>query len=248
MQIKKLAYNLFHHNPKPMDPEKAYDLWAKEYDSEEDNLVFFFENEILNNLLEKINLNGTMILDYGCGTGRNWERLFLHNPKEIIGCDVSKVMLEQLKKKFPDAQTYYLEKDKLPPISSQSVDVIFSTLVIAQIENLKEIFSHWDKLLKPNGKIIITDLHPKILAAGGKRTFKANGKEYEIKNYEHSLEEIEKICSTLELKILETQERYINENVIDFYKRKNALHIFQRFKGLPLVYGMLIEKALQVRE
>ena len=229
---------------KPLEPRKAYNIWAETYDSENDNLVFKLDEGILISLLEKINLNGKSILDYGCGTGRNWERLLSFHPEKITGCDISPNMLEQLKDKYPEFDAYLIKKNSSLPLKSGSFYFILSTLVIAQVNNLEKIFHEWNRLLKPGGKILLTDLHPAILSAGGKRTFEKDGRIYEVKNYIHSIERIKNFCGNLNMEVSGFEERLISKETKDFYERKNALHIYKRFFGMPLVYGMLIEKRL----
>ncbi len=226
----------------PLDPQKAYDIWSEIYDQNDDNLVFLMENKILDSLFSKISLRNKTILDYGCGTGRNWKRLLSLSPVKLIGCDISAGMLEQLKKKYSGYEIYLLKNNSFIPINNLNIEFIFSTLVAAQIKNLKSLFLEWDRLLKPGGFILITDMHPEALTAGGKRTFEKNGKHYEVKNYIHSIEEIKLIGSSLNYKIIELKEEIINEDSKEFYSRKNALHIYEKFRGMPLVYGILLEK------
>ncbi len=226
----------------PLNSVEAYDLWADIYDNGDENLVFITENEILDVLLEKSRLTGKIILDYGCGTGRNWAKLLKYNPAKIIGCDISPNMLEQLKNKYNGQEIYLLKRNQLPPVNPGSVDVIFSTLVAAQIRNIGRIFRAWNTMLKPGGSILVTDLHPRLLSVGGKRTFEKDGRIYEIKNYVHHLDKIEKICRGLGLEIIEIKESFITKRWKDFYAGKNALEIYERFYGLPLVYGILIGK------
>ncbi len=229
-------------NRKPLEPRKAYDIWSETYDTENDNLVFKLEEEILDSLFKKADLSRKLVLDYGCGTGRNWERLLSFHPEKITGCDISPKMLGRLKVKYPAIDIYVIKKNSSLPLKPNSFDFILSTLVVAQINNLKEVFCEWNRLLKPGGKILITDLHPTVLSAGGKRTFEKDDRTYEVKNYIHPIEEIKKICGNLNIEVTGLEERLISETSIDFYKRKNALHIYKRFSGMPLVYGMLIEK------
>ena len=229
-------------NRKPLEPRKAYDIWSETYDTESDNLVFKLEEEILDSLFKKTDLSGKLVLDYGCGTGRNWERLLSFHPENITGCDISPKMLEQLNSKYPAFDAYLIKKISSLPFKSGSFNFILSTLVIAQVNNLEEVFREWSRILKPGGKILLTDLHPAILSAGGKRTFEKDGRTYEVKNYIHPIEEIKNLCRKLNMDVAGFEERLISENSKGFYGGKNALHIYERFSGMPLVYGMLIEK------
>jgi predicted TPR repeat methyltransferase len=238
MHIKhKLSKTIY----RPLNSTKAYNLWARTYDSDDDNLVFKFDSEILDSFLSDLDLSGKTILDYGCGTGRNWQRLLSHQPKKIIGCDSSLKMLAKLKNKFPDSETHLINGE-IPSFNLEPCDLIISTLVAAQVKDLKKLFAFWFNHLQQDGSLIITDLHPAILSSGGKRTFVVDGKTREVKNYIHTIEDIEKICNSLNLKIVQKIEKNVTEDIKDFYARKNALHIYEKFKGLPLVYGLKIKR------
>jgi len=225
-----------------IEPRKAYDIWADAYDSQDDNLVFIMESEILDTLLDEIDLTEKVILDYGCGTGRNWERILSYNVEKIIGCDISPNMLEKIKNKYQGYETYFIKKHSPLPLEDEAIDIIFSTLVIAQINNINNLFSEWNRLLRPGGLILLTDLHPEILSAGGKRTFEKDGRTYNIKNYIHSIEKIKMICAGFNLEVKDLKERHITAESKAYYEKKNALHIYNKFYGLPLVYGILIRK------
>jgi len=238
--------NVIHHFHKlldvPLMPEDAYNIWANSYDRQDKNLVFKLEKEILDSFFRKLNLEDKIILDYGCGTGRNWERLIPQKPKSLTGCDVSSNMLEKLKQKFPLYETYLIKGASSLSFQESSFDFILSTLVIAQIKNIKKTFSFWNEWLKPGGNIIITDMHPKILQSGGKRTFQDSGKSFEVKNYIHTIDEVMELCRIFKWEVIETEEKLITEEEKDFYAEKKSIHVYEKFYGLPLVYGMLIRK------
>lgn len=227
---------------RPVKASKAYDLWAQNYENEDENLIFELENKILEKLTIDIKINEKVVLDYGCGTGRNWLKIISENPARIIGCDVSAGMLQQLKLKYPQAETYLIKGKNFPQISAASVNIIFSTLVVAHVKNIKRLFEIWNGYLRPDGIIIISDLHPELLREGGKRTFIHENKNLEIKNYVHTIEDLIRICSELNLEVEEISEEFITRELKDYYERNNALHIYDRFRNMPLIYGMRIRK------
>jgi len=242
MKFGKIRYHFSRFLNPPLDPGKGYDLWADIYDSKETNLVFMLEDKILDSLLKETDLSGKVLLDFGCGTGRNWQRLLNKKPREIIGCDISRRMLEQLRVKFPDSKTYRMNRLSELPFRPESFDFIFSTLVVGHIKTLEPVFESWYNWLRPMGSVLVTDLHPQILASGGKRTFQKGKKTYEIQNFVHSLDQLKNLCSRFDFRVIDVNEEYLSEELKEFYESKNALHIYNRFFGLPLVYGMLIRK------
>ena len=227
----------FYHSP-----TEAYNLWADNYDGEHDNLMLTYDKIILKELLSKIELKGKVILDYGCGTGRNWSLLMKNNPEEIIGCDISIKMLEKLTAKYESCKSYLVENNKLPFIHNNGCDIIISTLVAAHIEKLYEMLAEWNRVLKRSGEIIITDFHPTLLAKGGQRTFTHDNKTITIKNYIHPIVKIEKFLSSYGFKTVGRIEKNIDEEMKHFYLKNNALNVYEKFKGIPFIYGIHLRR------
>ena len=225
------------------DPETAYDLWSARYDNQPDNLMLLLDGEIFGNLLNKIPARNAVIVDIGCGTGRHWKRILENNPKSLTGYDVSEGMLQKLRKKFPAAITYKPVGNLLPQLETGSCDVIVSTLTIAHIENLQEALHEWNRILRKGGHMIITDFHPDALAKGGKRTFKQGVVLKSIKNYIHPLDELMRTTAQMRLKTVELKERFIDESVKHFYEKQNAKAVFEKFKGTPIIFGLLLNKS-----
>jgi ubiquinone/menaquinone biosynthesis C-methylase UbiE len=163
-------------------------------------------------------------------------------PKKLIGYDVSEGMLSMLKNKFPDAETNKLENNHLSGLGNESCDIIISTLTVAHIENIHESFLEWDRVLKPNGEIIITDYHPELLSKGGNRTFKHNNELVAVKNNIYRIEEITKMATQIGWEKITYVEKKIDDSVKHYYEKHNALHLFRRFQGVPVIYGLQLKK------
>src|SRR5665213_127148 len=224
-------------------PQTAYDLWSEKYDQQRDNLMLALDEEIFSGLVSCLNLQNKIIADIGCGTGRHWEKIFEQHPQKLIGFDVSVGMLKILRQKFPRAETHHLINDELSKLENEYCDIIFSTLTIAHIKDVKKALQEWNRILKPGGEIIVTDYHPAALAKGGKRTFKYRNKTIVVKNYVHSIEKIKEITGNLLLKVLCLTERSIDDQVKSFYQRQNELPMFEAWKGTPIIYGIHLKKA-----
>ncbi len=222
--------------------KEGYKIWAESYDDEKDNLMLYYDEIIFSKLLNMTNCYAKTILDFGCGTGRNWHELVLHHPARIIGSDISPEMLTMLKNKFTGAETYLINDNKLDFLKKNECDLIISTLVISHIKDIENLFNQWDIVLKDSGEIIITDFHPDLFSKGGARTFKFKEKSYKIANYIHAISEIEKILNRLNFKTVHIIEEIIDEKVKPFYLRKNAEHIYERFKGTPFIYGIHLKR------
>ena len=227
---------------KEIDPEKGYNIWAGSYDDQPDNLMLALDEAVFSTLLKELEPTGKTVVDVGCGTGRHWKKILDTNPKQLTGYDVSEGMLNMLQQKFPQAETHQLTDNKLFKTADNSCDIIISTLTMAHIENAKDALQEWNRVLKPGGNIIITDYHPEVLKKGGQRTFKHDGKIVAVKNHIHSVEELKAIGGQLYWALERLTERKIDDSVKAYYEKQNALHVFESFKGMPVIYGLLFKK------
>jgi ubiquinone/menaquinone biosynthesis C-methylase UbiE len=225
------------------DVVEAYDLWAANYDSQPGNLMLDLDEFLFNKLLGNIDINNKHIADIGCGTGRHWPKILNEKPVSVTGFDVSPGMLEKLKLKFPRAQTEVITDNLFNKIEDQAFDVIISTLTVAHIENIEEALLAWCRILTSNGDIIITDFHPDILAVGGKRTFSHQNASIAVRNFVHPTATIRDILLRNNFNMVGHEELYIDESVKHYYRQQNALTVYEKFKGFPVIYGMHFRKA-----
>lgn len=221
-------------------PATAYDIWAQQYDAQPDNLMLALDEELFSGLMSIISFKDKVVADVGCGTGRHWQKIFAVQPKWLVGYDVSEGMLDKLKQKYPQAITHKLVDNKLNGIDS--CDVIVSTLAIAHIEDIADALKEWNNVLKAGGDILLTDYHPENLLRGGDRTFVHEGKLIAVKSYVHSIAQIRSIAAELNWEILSFTERAIDASMKHWYEQKNALHVYEKYKGCPIIYGMHIRK------
>ncbi len=224
------------------EPREAYDVWALAYDNQPGNLMLDLDEQITGEFLAGKELAGKTVADIGCGTGRHWKKIFLKSPARLVGFDVSTGMLEKLKEKFPAAETFLLKDNRLQGLANSSCDLLISTLTIAHIENIEEAFSEWNRVLKTGAGIWITENHPEALAKGGQRTFKHEGKLIAVKNYIHSFEKIRALAGQLGWKEIRFTEKIIDDSVKSYYEKQNALAVFEKFRGVRVIYGIHLKK------
>jgi len=222
---------------------EAYDLWAENYDDQPDNLMFYLDSQLFIRFMANIDLKDKNVADIGCGTGRHWPLLYQQNAGSLTGYDVSEGMLHRLHIKFPDAELIKINSDDfLDDVADHTYDVIISTLTIAHIENLEAALLEWCRILKQQGEIIITDFHPLALASGGRRTFQHNHKLIGIRNHVHSTEALKKLFLGLGFTVVSEEERAVDETVKHYYEKQNALHVYNNFKGKPMIYGIHLKR------
>jgi len=241
--LRKIRDTLLPTRRKEAEPAAAYDIWALSYDHQPDNLMLALDEEICTDLFGLAAPGGRVVADIGCGTGRHWQKLLAYRPARLVGYDVSCGMLDILKKKYPQAETYLLEGGLLPELPAGSVDLLVSTLTIAHIPDIAGALREWNRVLKPGGEMIFTDYHPEALARGGQRTFRAEGKVIAIRNHVYPVKKIRAIASRLGLQEIGVIEKRIDETMKPYYEKQQALATFQRFQGVPIIYGLHLKKS-----
>jgi ubiquinone/menaquinone biosynthesis C-methylase UbiE len=221
---------------------EAYDLWAEDYDMQPDNLMLHLDEKLFSLLIDATDIKGRNVADIGCGTGRHWPKIFSKQPESLTGFDVSGGMLDKLNKKYPSAHTSMITDNLFSNIPDAVYDVIISTLTVAHIEDIEQALQAWSRLLKNDGEIIITDFHPHTLAFGGKRTFKHNNSLVAVRNYVHPIYTIKDVLVKNGFKLLRQEEIKIDEGMIPFYSKQNAMHVYEKYKGFPVIYGIHLKK------
>jgi ubiquinone/menaquinone biosynthesis C-methylase UbiE len=223
---------------KERDVVEAYDLWAGSYDAQPGNLMLDLDELLFSNLLRDIDLNGKNVADIGCGTGRHWAKLLKQTPAGLTGFDVSPGMLDKLKAKFPEADVCTITDNNFLTVNDCVFDLIISTLTVAHIQDIEAALEAWCRILKYNADIIITDFHPDALAFGGKRTFSHENTQIAVRNFVHPLSLIKKILLRDGFTVVCEEEKKVDETVEHYYSAQNASHVYEKFKGFPVIYGI----------
>jgi ubiquinone/menaquinone biosynthesis C-methylase UbiE len=221
---------------------EAYDLWSDSYDFQPGNLILDLDEIIFSGLIGDIDLKNKRVADIGCGTGRHWKKLYAKDPAQIMGFDISPGMLHKLSLKFPSAVTQLTSDNRLRTVPDSSVDCLITTLTIAHIKNIDEAIACWSRVLKKEGDLVITDFHPISLANGGKRSFRHAGRSLSVTNYVHPLEKVINIFSKYGLFVVRQEERIVNQEVRSYYESQNALSVYERLIGMPIIYGLHLKK------
>ncbi len=170
-----------------MSIEKAYNIWASQYDSNL-NLTRDLDKKCTIETLK--NLDFKNVLELGCGTGKNTEWL-LNKAERIIGLDFSQEMLHKAKAKIFDKRVIFKKADltKDWEIENNFVDLITASLTLEHIKNLGHIFSQANLKLKKNGLFFISELHPFKQYSGSKAKYETENGIKELEVYIHDISE-----------------------------------------------------------
>jgi len=225
------------------DVVEAYDTWAENYDAQPGNLMLDLDKRVFSNLLEQIEIKNKNVADIGCGTGRHWGNFLENDPAGLTGFDVSGGMLGKLKNKYPFAQTQVITDNLFSAFPDASYDLIVSTLTVAHIKEIEEALSSWCRISKQHADIVITDFHPDALAFGGKRTFPHGKVQISVENYVHPVPVIKLLLLKNGFRAVNEITISVDETVKHYYEQQSALHVYEKFKGFPIIYGIHFRRA-----
>jgi len=116
--------------------------------------------ELLDEILKEIDIkNGDLVLDAGGGTG-NLSILLKNKGANVINLDFCQEALDIYKKKDPNAIIVLSDLTQRLPFSDNYFDKIVSNNAIYNIDREKrmEIIKEFKRVLKPGGKIVISNL------------------------------------------------------------------------------------------
>ena len=145
---------------------KVFDRHARTYDQHSS-----LQNKISDNLFKKLDLirvKPKLILDLGCGTGRNGRIMKeKYQNMRLINYDFSVNMLQEAKKneqKILGNESIFVCGDiEELSFSKNTFDVIWSTSALQWCNNLSDTFSKIQATLKPGGLFIFSTFGPKTL-------------------------------------------------------------------------------------
>ncbi|MER6051529.1 class I SAM-dependent methyltransferase [Streptomyces sp. NPDC001793] len=149
-----------------LDAAAGYASWAARYDSLPSSFIEV-EEPVVHALMDRGPV-GTA-LDAACGTGRQTAALAARGYR-TIGVDQSPEMLAQARRKVPDAKFRpgYLEN---LPIDDESIDLAVCSLAMTHLPDVSSGIAELARVLRPGGRIILSDLHPFVISLQGQCVF-----------------------------------------------------------------------------
>jgi ubiquinone/menaquinone biosynthesis C-methylase UbiE len=162
------------------DNPAGYAAWAETYDDE--NNLIDIEERYLRRLLEPYPAGDAA--DIACGTGRV-SALLCELGHRVTGVDPSQEMLTVARAKGLDA-TFMAGDFATLPLPDDSVDLVTCTLALTHVADLRGPIAEMARILRPTGKIVLSDIHPIAVATGGQAVFRrADGTRGVTTNLQH---------------------------------------------------------------
>lgn len=151
---------------------------AKEYSKNQKTATNSLINwQIIKDVLGKV--ENKKILDAGCGDGFFTNELYTKNA-DICGFDGSEKLIKIAKSEHPNIDFCTADLTKEFPYNNNCFDIVISSLTLMGIDNVNEFFKQANRVLKLNGKLVFTIVHPCFFHLGIEESSATNKK---INNY-----------------------------------------------------------------
>jgi SAM-dependent methyltransferase len=164
------------------DVVSGYGRWASSYDGAP-NALIHAEQPVVRALIDA--LPAGRALDAACGTGRHTGYL-AERGHQVVGVDASPAMLAKARSAVPRADLRLGDLLALP-LDNGSVDLVVCTLALTHFEHLGPPLAELARVLRPDGRLILSDLHPLHSALGMTAFFVADdGTAGYVRSYTHT--------------------------------------------------------------
>lgn len=183
-----------------IEPQAAYQLWAKSYPPRPHNPLMELEHATVLAMLPDV--LGKTVLDAGCGSGR-YLKVLADRGAKVIGMDLSSAMLQRAR----DTTMRIARADiRALPLDGMTIDLVVCGLALGDVAELELSLTEIARVLRPGGRVIYSVVHPAGEAAGWSRTFESDGRRLAIDGHWHSLDRHREACVVAGLAIEEWRE------------------------------------------
>lgn len=169
------------------------------------------------------NRNNLTVLDLGSGTGF-FTDLLASSYEHVIGLDISKNMLN-FAKESRNKNILWLEADAHDiPLKDNSIDFIYSNLVIQWFDPLDEAITEILRVLKPGGLFIFT-----TLVDGTLRELKSSWKQVDDDQHVLDFKTVKELNTLFNSEKSKLVEQKCQDIILEY---QNVIHLARELKGL----------------
>ncbi|CAH2602200.1 Class I SAM-dependent methyltransferase [Rhodovastum atsumiense] len=218
---------------------EAYDRWASFYDSY-DNPMTFAASQALEGLAGAA--DGKVIVEFGCGTGRNLARLKQGGAEKLIGCDVSAGMLEKARALDPAFILVQQDMTQPLPLADGIADLVLFSLALEHVSDLIPPLREARRLLRTNGTIKVIEIHPFLSLGQVSAHFRDGADIVRMPTFPHRFSDYINAAADVGLAINDCREWRPR----DFHGTPPQ-KIFKRGPDVPMLVDLTLTKAGRVR-
>lgn len=189
---------------------QGYDLWSESYDATPNPVVTMDSRHTIKLLAPA---TGELILDAGCGTGRNLKELVVAG-SEPVGIDFSLGMLTVARREIAGAPVAMANLEQQLPFRDSSFDAVLCALIGEHLSELAGVLQEFHRILKRRGRLVFSVYHPVMSAAGIEANFEHSGIEYRLGAIHYSVSEHIRLFDDAGFNQISAQEFHGDEQLI----------------------------------
>lgn len=213
----------------------GYDLWAEVYDGDGNPLVLLEEPHV-ERLLGDV--RGRSVLDVGCGTGRHAVRVAQAGGR-VTAVDFSHGMLAKARAKPGASAVTFVEHDvsRRLPFEDGAFERVLSCLMLDHVFDLPAFFSELRRLVRPDGFVVASVMHPALLLRGVQARFNdpATGQKVQPESAPHLISDYVMAAVGSGLRLVELSEHAVDAQLVSLTARA------ERYLGWPMLLLMRLE-------
>ncbi|HYY65265.1 MAG TPA: methyltransferase domain-containing protein [Gaiellaceae bacterium] len=216
------------------DLVEGYDEWSATYD-QPTNPILQLEEPAVRSIIDALDPGAA--LDAACGTGRH-AAVLRELGHRVTGVDASTAMLERARRRVPDAELVYADLTRLP-LASGTFDVAVCALALTHFPDLSPVVGELARVVRPEGRIIISDVHPVFVALGAQARYGTeSGEPAYIRNYVHWPGAYLRAFKANQMTVLECHDVPYRRQEVELWVERVALDgevVAAALEGLPAV-------------
>jgi malonyl-CoA O-methyltransferase len=125
------------------------------------------------------------------------------------------------------------------PFADRSFDLLWCRLVLGHVSDLRASYREMARVSAAPATLIVSDFHPRAVAAGHTRSFKDQGGERrEIEHTVHEATDHEEAAARAGWKLVAIVDAPAGDPERPFYERAGRLRQFELEDQLPIVLAM----------
>jgi cytosine/adenosine deaminase-related metal-dependent hydrolase/ubiquinone/menaquinone biosynthesis C-methylase UbiE len=213
---------------------EAFAAWATVYEQQQ-NPLLMLEERYLSRLLPDPSKKS--VIDLGCGTGRWLERLARVGVASLCGIDASSAMLEAAAAR--QLANVRLLRAELPsiPVESDSMDLAVASFTLSYVEELEKCATELARVLRLEGDLFISDMHPRTAATlGWSRSFSNGGRTYELAFENRQILEVIEIMTSRGFSLAARLEPCFETPERELFRSCGKDAAWTAVDGLPPIY------------
>jgi malonyl-CoA O-methyltransferase len=121
------------------------------------------------------------------------------------------------------------------PLANAIADVAICALSLGHMTPIDSAIAELARIVRPGGHLIVTDFHPAALERGWKRTFRNNGRLYEVETHPYTKARLIECAREAGLVLQDLLEPCFDEPERPLFDRAGKPDLYDRVRGIPAV-------------